>query len=162
MKTSSIVLIPLAALALAGPARAQAPAETILRAIVPSSEAQVKAANATATTPRAETPAPAPAAGAVVKPTPKPPAFNPPHATVFSDNSSPSRDQTVHYYLPVGAVSRQSGIRTYPGSTAAKITNGSTHSNRGFAAGSTAARLAGSTGSRASLPSTKAPTVSTR
>lgn len=165
MKTSSISLIPLAVLAFAWPAMAQTPAETILPAIVPSSQTNVKAANATAT-PSAGVPAPVTApvhpTGVVVNPTPTRPAVSPPHATLASENSSPKRDQTVNYYLPVGAVSPRAGIRTYPGNTAATITHGATRASSSMPAGTTVARLAGSNGSRATRPSTKAPTVSTR
>ena len=42
MKTSSITLIPLAVLAFAWPAMAQTPAETILPAIIPSGQTNVK------------------------------------------------------------------------------------------------------------------------
>ncbi len=177
MKTSSISLIPLAALALAWPAMAQTlpPAETILPAIIPASQTNVKAQSA-ATTPSAGVPAqqatgvvvnptPTPSVvspprvtGVVVNPTPTRPAVSPPHATVFSENSGPKRDQTVNYYLPVGAISPRSGIRTYPGHTAATITNGATRVSSGIPGGSTVARPAGSNG----RPSTKAPTVSTR
>ncbi len=160
MKTSSIALIPLAVLAFACNAMAQAPAETILPAIIPASPTQVKAENAT-TTPKAGAPAPARTKGVVVNPTPTRPAVSPPHATLISENGAPKRDTTVHYYLPVGAISPQSGIRTYPGTTAAQITNGATRTS-GFPAGSTVARPVGSNGSRATRPSTKATPVGTR
>lgn len=159
MKTSSISLIPLAVLAFAWPAMAQTPAETILPAIIPASQTHVKTEHAAATSSAG---APVHATGVVVNPTPTRPTVSPPHATVFSENSSPSRDQTVHYYLPVGAISPRSGIRTYPGNTAATLTNGATRASSGIPAGSTVARLAGSNGSRASRPSTKARTVGTR
>ncbi len=168
MNTSSFTLIPLAVLAFACPARAQVPAETILPAIIPASQthAPVKAEHASATPPSAGAAAaalaPVHAAGVVVNPTPTRPAVSPPHATVFSENSGPRRDQTVTYYLPVGAISPRSGLRTYPGNTAAQITNGSTRASSGMAAGSTAARLAGSNGTRASQASTRARTVGTR
>ena len=116
------------------------------------------------TTPKAGAPAPATTiapvhtTGVVVNPTPTRPAVTPPHATVFSENSSPRRDQTVYYYLPVGAISPRSGLRTYPGHTAATITHGATRVSSGIPGGSTVARPAGSNG----RPSTKAPTVSTR
>ena len=139
MKTSSIVLLPLAVLGFACPAMAQAPAETILPAIIPFRPTHVKAENLTPTRP----------------------AVSPSTATGFSETSSHSRAQTVNYYLPVGAVSPWSGIRTYPGNTAAHLTNGATRVG-GIPPGSTAARLAGSNGSRASRPSTKARTVSSR
>ncbi len=168
MKTSFISLIPLAALALAWPAMAQtpAPAETILPAIIPSSQTSVKTQSAS-TTPSGGVPAPvtvpvtAPVhtTGVVVNPTPTRPVVSPPHATVFSENSNPSRPQPVTYYLPVGAISPRSGLRTYPGHTAATITHGATRaSSGGIPGGTTVARPAGSNG----RPSTKAPTVSTR
>lgn len=160
MKTTCILLIPLAVLALTMPAMAQTPMETILPAIVPSGTTAAKAASAS-TNPSAAT-TPAPAKSAVVKPTPVKPAFNPPHATVFAENSSPRRVEPVTYYRPVGAVSPMSGIRTYPGNTAAHITNGATRVSMGVPSGSTFARLAGSNGSRASRPSTKARTVFSR
>jgi hypothetical protein len=166
MKTSPFSLIPLAVLAFAWPAMAQTPTETILPAIIPSSQTHVKAQSAP-TTPSAGTPAPVTSPvtaavhtrGVVVNPTPTRPAVTPPHATVFSENSTPRRDQTVSYYVPVGAVSPRSGLRTYPGHTAATITNGATRaSSGGIPGGSTVARPAGSNG----RPSTKAPTVRTR
>ena len=165
MKTSSLSLIPLAVLTFAWPAMAQTPtpAETILPAIIPASQTHVKVQTAT-TTPKAGAPAPATTiapvhtTGVVVNPTPTRPAVTPPHATVFSENSSPRRDQTVYYYLPVGAISPRSGLRTYPGHTAATITHGATRVSSGIPGGSTVARPAGSNG----RPSTKAPTVSTR
>lgn len=155
MKTASLLLIPLAALVLARPAMAQTPAETILPAIIPDGQTAVNG-----TTPSAATPAKA--ASTAVKPTPEKAKLNPPHATVFSENSTPRRDTTVVYYRPVGAISPMSGIRTYPGNTAAHITNGATRVSIGVPAGSTFARLAGSNGSRASRPSTRARTVVTR
>ena len=159
MKTAARLLISLAALVLARPAMAQTPVETILPAIIPDGQSAVKAANSS-TTPSAATPATA--ASTAVKPTPEKAKLNPPHATVFSENSTPRRDTTVVYYRPVGAVSPMSGIRTYPGNTAAHITNGATRVSMGVPAGSTFARLAGSNGSRASRPSTRARTVVTR
>lgn len=171
MKTSSYSRIALAVLAFAWPAMAQTPAETILPAIIPPSSGQAavkaKAGNgATAVaTPSASTRTsePAHATGVVVNPTPTRPAVSPPHATLPSENSSPRPDPTVTYYIPVGAVSPQSGIRTYPGTTAAHLTHGATRAaSSGMRAGSTFARLAGSVGSRASRPSTRAITVGTR
>lgn len=155
MKTTCILLIPLAVLVLTMPAKAQTAAETILPAIIPSGTTAAKAASASAAVP---VPAKAPA----VKPTPAKPAINPPHATVFAENSSPRRVEPVVYYRPVGAVSPMSGIRTYPGNTAAHITNGSTRVSMGVPAGSTFARIVGSNGSRATQPSTKARTVFSR
>lgn len=96
--------------------------------------------------------------GVVVKPVPASAARNAPHATVISENSALKRDLTVHYYLPVGAVSPWSGIRTYPGNTVASITHGATRISSGIPAGSTFARLA----VNANRPSTKARTVSIR
>ena len=159
MKTTAILLIPLAALVLARPAMAQAPAETILPAIIPASQTTVKPAG-TSTAPG--TTGPAKTKGVVINPTPAKGSFNPPHATVFSENSGPARDLSVTYYRPVGAVSPKSGILTYPGTTAAHITSGATRAGSGMPLGSTRARLAGSNGSRATLPSTKARTVGTR
>ncbi len=178
MKTSSIALLPLVVLGFACSAMAQAPAETILPAIIPASPTRVKAEHASAT-PSAAAPAPAmaqaptetilpaiiPASPTRVKAenlTPTRPAASPPYATDFAELSSPRRAETVTYYLPVGAVSPRSGIRTYPGITAAQITYGSTRAGSGIPPGSTAARLVGSNGSRASRPSTKARTVSSR
>jgi len=155
MKTTCILLITLAVLVLTMPAKAQAPVETILPAIIPSGTTAAKAAITSNTVP---VPAKAPA----VNPMPAKPAFNPPHATEFSENSSPRRVEPVTYYRPVGAVSPMSGIRTYPGNTAAHITNGFTRVSTGVPAGSTFARLAGSNGARASRPSTKARTVFSR
>ena len=178
MKTSSIALLPLVVLGFACSAMAQAPAETILPAIIPASPTHVKAEHASAT-PSAAAPAPAmaqapvetilpaiiPTSSTRVKAenlTPTRPAASPPYATDFSELSSPRRAETVTYYLPGGAVSPRSGIRTYPGITAAQITYGSTRAGSGIPPGSTAARLVGSNGSRASRPSTKARTVSSR
>ncbi|WP_395742240.1 hypothetical protein [Prosthecobacter sp.] len=159
MKASSILLISFAVLAFAWPAVAQTPApvETIRPAIIPASQTSVKTQSAT-TAPKAAVPAPEPAKGVVTNPAP----VSPPHATLISENSAPQRDLTVIYYRPVGAVSPQSGIRTYPGTTAAHITHGATRTSSGVPAGSTFARLAGSNGSRATRPSTKAVTVGTR
>ncbi|MBB5032514.1 hypothetical protein [Prosthecobacter vanneervenii] len=147
MKTTCILLISLAVLVLTTPAKAQTSAETILPAIIPSGTTAANAASASAIVP-------APAKSPAVKPTPAKP--------VFAENSSPTRVEPVVYYRPVGAVSPMSGIRTYPGNTAAHITNGATRVSMGVPAGSTFARIVGSNGSRATRPSTKARTVSTR
>jgi len=142
-------------------AQTPAPAETILPAIIPASQTHVKAQSAS-TTPSSVAPSPVTAPvhtkGVVVNPTPTRPAVSPPHATVFSENSSPKREHTLYYYIPVGAISPRSGLRTYPGQTAATITHGATRVSNGIPGGSTVARPAGSNG----RPSTKAPTVSTR
>ncbi|WP_395747897.1 hypothetical protein [Prosthecobacter sp.] len=158
MKTASISLLTGVVLASAWPAVAQQPAETILPAIVPAGQSAVVKAEAAPIAQSKKVTAPT---GVVVNPTPVRPAVNAPHATVFSENSAPKPDLTVHYYLPVGAVSPESGIRTYPGNTAAHLTNGATRSSSGIPAGSTFARLAGSNGSRSARGSTKAPTVRT-
>ncbi len=157
MNSACISLLTLAMLSSAWPAMAQNHEETILPAVIPTSQPGVKARTVLAAKAKAGS-----ATIGAVKSTSASPALNAPHATLFSENSGPMRDQTVHYYIPVGAVSPQSGIRTYPGTTAAHITNGATRISSGIPAGSTFARLAGTTGSRAIRPSTKARTVSTR